>query len=119
MGVTLTLLKPLSYNLSYSYRYFSELRDKICDVAEVIIPKTVKTLGESSLIEVLSPFWELRNHYDNEGYLTWDECEELVKDFEEYESAFKTKYPEDYDEYVNMMEHFRECAEDRGIIDFR
>jgi hypothetical protein len=114
MGLTMQLLKPSQYGkVEMGYRGFGELREMICGVANV---NFIKYIGAESTGDA---FYELRNHSDCDGQLSSYECEELLKDFEEYEDAFKVKYPESYEDYCNLMELIRECVDEYGIIEFR
>lgn len=114
MGLTMRLLEPSQYEyVSIDYITFDQLRRQICDVANVRFIEYLDKQKDDG------PFYELRNHSDCDGQLSSFDCEQLLKDFEEYEEAFRTKYPESYEVYYDMMELIRECVDCDGIIDFR
>ena len=114
MGLIIQLLEPSEYDsVSMDYSGFDVLRRQLCDVANVPFIEYIGKQRDDGA------FYELRNHSDCDGQLSSYECQELLKDFEEYEESFKAKYPESYEDYCNLMELMRECVDSYGIIEFR
>jgi len=118
MGLTIERMKYAD-EMSLSYSGFNELRECIAKVAGVVQPPTVKQAYQLTKEERHSPFIELLNHYDCEGYLNSGECENLMEDFEKYDSDFEKQFPDKYEDYQRLKELIEDTYNDSGVISFR
>ena len=71
------------------------------------------------------PFYELLNHSDCDRNLWFDECQELLEDFNKYRDDFVSSLSEEQKNYAYYIEKYDDwhqligdCVEQEGIIRF-
>lgn len=128
MGLSICLYESVDSFRAGSYSGFGIFRELLASSVHIALNNMVGFGGETEWTKE-EPFYELLNHSDCDGKLTWVDCESLMEDFtDERRIAFMdswrfkgisledaTYYTDRYDLWAEFI---RRCAKNCGILIF-
>ena len=126
MGLDISLWEPIGEGFrAGSYGGFGDWRKKLADSVGIQLDDMQGFTENGIKWSGHEPFYELLYHSDCDGVLWWDECEELLKDFELHRDKFISylddngiilpHYLQKYDAWHQII---KACIEIEGMLRF-
>ena len=126
MGLDISLWEPVKGGFrAGSYGGFMNWRRKLADSVGIDLDSMQGFKENGTVWSGYEPFYELLHHSDCDGVLWWDECEELLKDFEPHRDKFveylsdngiiESYYLEKYDAWFQII---KACIDVEGMLRF-